>query len=476
MSIEHRRGVVVLALVAAFMVFVDGTIVNLTLAQLASHLHASRSELEWAANAYTLSFAAVMLGAGAITDTLGAKRAFVAGMLVFTASSALCAAAPSMLVLNIARLVQGAGSALLLPSALVLATASAADEQARHRLVGWWAAAGGIGMAAGPLLGGALVALADWRAVFAVNVVIGIPAAVWSIRSMPSIARGSRRLDIAGMGAATALIGGLVFTLIEAPTQGWLSPVAITAAALSGAGLAGLVWAERSTRTPLLPPGVYSDRGFVATAAQGALFNFAFYGLLFAMSLMLQQGRGLSALVSGLLFLPLTGLISIGSVCAAPLAQRIGRRAVLGIGQAVLTATFLAVAWASTASALWPLVLALLPAGFSSGLLVPTMTSQSIAAVEPALHGAASAAFNTSRQIGAAIGIATFGPLLGATHNLREGFITCVVVGAAATAASLLLTALTRPATLAAPTDSLNAQAPCATSAHDTPDNLPEHA
>src|SRR2546430_10538212 len=102
------------------MVFVDGTIVNLTLAQLASHLPASRSALEWAVNAYTLSFAAVMLGAGAITDALGAKRAFVAGLLVFTASSAVCAAAPSMLVLNIARLVQGAGSALLLPSALVL--------------------------------------------------------------------------------------------------------------------------------------------------------------------------------------------------------------------------------------------------------------------------------------------------------------------------------------------------------------------
>jgi DHA2 family methylenomycin A resistance protein-like MFS transporter len=445
MIVEHRRGVVVLALIAAFMVFVDGTIVNLTLAQLASHLHASRSELEWAINAYTLSFAAVMLGAGAITDTLGAKRAFVAGLLVFTASSAVCAVAGSMLVLNVARLIQGAGSALLLPSALVLATASATDEQARHRLVGWWAAAGGVGMAAGPLLGGALVALANWRAVFAVNVVIGIPAAFWSLRSMPAIARRSRRLDVAGMGTATALIGGLIFVLIEAPAQGWLNPAVITVAALTVGGLVGFVWAEQPTRAPLLPPGIYSDRGFVGTAAQGALFNFAFYGLLFAMSLMLQQGRGLSAIVSGLLFLPLTGLISIGSICAAPLAQRIGRPAVLGIGQAALTTTFLAVAWASTSSALWPLVLALVPAGFSSGLLVPTMTSQSIAAVEPALHGAASAVFNTSRQIGAAIGIATFGPLLGATHNLRDGFITCLVVGAAATAVALSLTALTRP-------------------------------
>jgi DHA2 family methylenomycin A resistance protein-like MFS transporter len=175
------------------------------------------------------------------------------------------------------------------------------------------------------------------------------------------------------------------------------------------------------------------------------------------MSLTLQQGRGLSALVSGLLFLPLTGLISIGTVCAAPLAHRIGRTAVLALGQAVLAITFLAVAWASTAPALWPLVLALVPAGFSSGMLVATMTSQAIAAVQPTLHGAASAVFNTSRQIGAAIGIATFGPLLGATHDLGNGFITCAIVGAAATAIALLLTALTRPAT--APTGSPSAQA-----------------
>ncbi|WCB96726.1 Multidrug resistance protein Stp [Baekduia alba] len=444
MTIEHRRGVVVLALVASFMVFVDGTIVSLALAQLASHLDASRAELEWAINAYTLSFAAVLLGAGAITDTLGAKRAFVAGLLIFAASSAVCAVAGSMVMLNVARLIQGAGAALLLPSALVLATASATDERARHRLVGSWAAAGGVGMAAGPLLGGALVALVDWRAVFAVNVVLGIPAAAWSIRSMPAVARGSRRLDLAGMTTATVLIGGLIFVLIQGPAQGWLSPAVLVAAALTVAGLAGFVWAERPTRAPLLPPGVYADRGFVGTAAQGALFNFAFYGLLFAMSLMLQQGRGLSAIASGLLFLPLTAPIAIGSVCAAPLAQRIGRPAVLGIGQAVLAAMFLAVAWASTASALWPLVLALIPVGLTSGLLVPTMTSRSLAAVEPALHGAASAVFNTSRQLGSAVGIATFGPLLGATHSLSDGFITCLVVGAAATAVALLLTALTR--------------------------------
>lgn len=157
---------------------------------------------------------------------------------------------------------------------------------------------------------------------------------------------------------------------------------------------------------------------------QGALLNFAVIGLLFAMSLMLQQGRGLSAIVSGLLFLPLTGLISIGGIYAAKLAHRIGRRAASGNGQAIMAAALLAVAWASTSSPLWPLVLALVPVGFSVGLLVSTMTAQSIAS--------------------------------------------------AATGVALLLTGLTRPATVAAPAGSLNAQAPSATSAQDTPGSLRE--
>lgn len=444
MTMELKRTVVALALIASFMVYVDGTIVNLTLAQLSSHLHASRSALEWAVNAYTLSFAAVLLGSGAITDILGAKRTFITGLLIFTASSAVCAAAGTMPVLNLARLAQGVGAALLLPSALVLATSAATDEHARHRLVGWWAAAGGVGMAAGPLLGGVLVSLANWRAVFGVNVVIGIPAIAWSIRSMPSVTRRDRSVDYAGMAAATLLIGGLVFGLIEAPAKGWGTPGVLAAFTLAAVGLLAFVRAGHTAKAPLLPTAVYSDRSFATSALQGALFNFTFYGLLFALSLMLQQGRGLSAVASGLLFLPLTGLISLGSVCSAALTRRSGRRSVLGGGQFVLAAALVAVALTSTLSPLWPLVLALLPAGFSAGVLVPAMTSQSIAAVPPTLHGAASAAFNASRQVGAALGVAVFGPLLGSTGELRDGFLTCVLLAALATAVALALTLLNR--------------------------------
>ncbi|MFR9726665.1 MFS transporter [Streptomyces sp. MS19] len=451
MSMELKRGVVALALISSFMVYVDGTIVNLALAELGSQLHASRAELEWAVNAYTLSFAAVLLAAGTFTDVLGARRTFVTGLVVFTVSSAVCAAAGTMPVLNAARLAQGAGAALLLPSALVLATAGAADEHARHRLLGRWAAAGGMGMAAGPLLGGALVAVADWRAVFGVNVVIGVPALVWSLRSMPSTPRRARRPDLAGMAAATVLIGGLVFGMVEAPAAGWGAPAVLSAFALAAAGLVAFVRAERTAAAPLLPTAVYADRSFVISALQGALFNFTFYGLLFAMGLMLQQGRGLGALGSGLLFLPLTGLIALGNVWAAALARRAGRRAVLGAGQLALAAALVAVALTSTLSPLWPLVLALLPAGLSAGVLVPTMTSRSLAAVPPALHGAASAAFNTSRQVGAAIGVAAFGPFLGSAGGLRDGFLVCVLVAAGATVVALVLTPADRgPATSAA--------------------------
>ncbi len=434
MSIEHRRGIIAAALVAAFMVFVDATIVNVALPQLARHLDASRSELEWAVNAYMVSFAAVMLGAGTVTDALGAKLAFLAGLVVFTASSAICALAGSIEVLDFARLAQGSGAALLLPSALVLATASAPDERSRHRLVGRWAAAGGAGIAAGPLLGGALIAIADWRAVFAVNVLIGVPAAIWSARSMPRTERRHRRLDIGGMAAATAFIGGLVFTLIQGPADGWHGPRILIGAGVALVGLVAFALIERANVAPLLPPRLYRDASFVGTVAQGALFNFAFYGLLFALSLTLQQGRDLDVLSSALLFLPLTAMVPLANLCAAPLARRFSRTTVLAAGEAMLTGSLLLVAWASTAASLWPLALALIPVGFTSGLLVPTLTSEAISAVEPSLHGAASAAFNTARQVGGAVGVAILAPLLGTSGSLGDGFTTCLRVGAVATA------------------------------------------
>jgi len=441
-TIERRSGVVSLALVASFMVFVDGTIVNLALAQLTSHLDASRPELEWTVNAYTLTFAAVMLGAGSITDVLGARCTFITGLWVFTAASGGCALAGSMPVLIAARLAQGVGAALLLPSALVLATATAADASARHRLVGWWAAAGGAGMAAGPLLGGALVAVANWRAVFAVNVVIGVPAVLWSLRSMPAVARRERRLDLAGMTMATLLIGGAVFAFVEAPARGWTDPAVLAAGALAGTGAVGFTLAERHAAAPVLPVMLYAHRGFVTALAQGALFNFTFYGLLFALGLLLQVGRGMSALTSGLLFLPLTGLISVGSLCAAWLGRRLGRRVLLALGQGVITLSLLAVAWAAGGTQLWPLALALAPAGLCAGMLVPSMTAQALAGVDTALHGAASAVFNTARQLGGAVGVAVFGPLLGTAHALSHGFRVVVVVGAAATALALGLNRL----------------------------------
>jgi DHA2 family methylenomycin A resistance protein-like MFS transporter len=438
MDVEHPRAILRLSLVAAFMVFVDATIVNLTLAQLARDLHATRTGLEWVVNAYTLSFAAAMLGAGALADVCGADRTLLAGLAVFTASSAIGGAAGSVGVLDVARLVQGAGAALMLPSALVLATRAAVGDESRQRLLGWWAAAGGLGMASGPILGGVLVALGGWRAVFWVNVVLGIPAVAYAARAIPRAPRRSRRLDTWGQLTATLLIGGLVFALVETPALGGMAGPVVGAWAAAGVGLIGFVVAERASRSPLLPRAVYRDVTFVSAGLQGALFNFAFYGLLFAMGLMFQQGRHLDAFVSGLLFLPLTGAIPLASTCAASLARRLGRRRLLLAGHVALTASLALIALAADSAALWPLLLALVPAGFSGGLLVPTMTAQSLTTVDRSAHGAASAAFNTARQLGSAIGVAALGPLLGAT-SLTAGFQRCVLAGAAATFAAVAL-------------------------------------
>ncbi|MDQ1293233.1 MAG: transporter, family, methylenomycin resistance protein [Actinomycetota bacterium] len=439
-----KRLPVWLGVTAAFMVFVDSTIVNVALPQLQVDLGASRSELEWVINAYTLTFAAMMLGAGAAADAIGAKRVFLLGLTVFTVTSLGCALSGTAMALNLWRLFQGAGAALMLPSALSLATRNVSDERERHRVVGLWAAAGGIGLAAGPLLGGLLVRAAGWPSVFWINVVVGVAAVAVGAAALPATAGHERRLDVAGQTAATAAIAGLVFALIEAPVRGWSDPAVLAAVGIMVLGVAGFVVAERRTESPLLPAGVYRDRTFLGSGAQGALFNFAFYGLLFALSLLLQQQRGLDALGAGLSFLPLTGMVAVGNLSAPRLAARIGRPRVLLAGQVLLTLSLAAVAFTGGLAVSWPLLLALAPAGFSSGLLVPTMTSQTLTTVETALHGAASAAFNTSRQLGAAVGVATFGPLLGIGLGLRDGFTVCILLAAAGTVVAGVLTVLTQ--------------------------------
>jgi len=205
------------AAIAAFAVFLDTTIVNLALPTLSREFNADRSSMEWVLDAYTLSFAAIMLSAGVLSDGFGARRVFVPGVIVFVIASIGCAEAHQITMLTICRLIQGAGAALVLPSSLSLATQNVKEVHLRRAAIALWSAAGGVGMAAGPLVGGFIVNSLDWRWMFRMNVAVGLVVVVLAFRLERSL-RGERpRLDIFGQFTASVAIGCLVFIFIEGP-------------------------------------------------------------------------------------------------------------------------------------------------------------------------------------------------------------------------------------------------------------------
>ncbi|HEY3682318.1 MAG TPA: MFS transporter [Streptosporangiaceae bacterium] len=436
-----RRATIAVAGTAAFLVFVGTTVVTLAVPTLRRELGGGPAAGEWVVNGYTLAFAAILLGAGTLADIFGARKVFLAGLgtvAVGATASALANGAPMLIA---AQFVQGAGAALLLPSSLTLVTATASGVRERARVIAVWGATGAVGMAAGPLLGGILITTVGWRSVFAVMVAIAVVIAVVTVLTTAAVPVRPRRLDVGGLLATIVLSAGLVFVMIEGPHLGWASPAVLVAMAAFVIGTVTFVLWERRTRAPLLPLGLARHAEFTGSVVLGLLFNFAFYGLMFALSLLLQQAKGLSALATGLTFLSLTGLIAVGNLFAPPLAHRFGVRAAVHTGQALFAAGLIATAYTAVLDPRWPLVLALLPTGFGTGLMVPTMTARLIESAPAALAGAASAAFNTSRQFGSAIGVAIFGALMTTSGDYVGGFRTSMIIAIAAVAVSAVITA-----------------------------------
>ena len=407
-------------LLGAFIVFVDSTIVNVALPSLSVDFHASTASLEWVINAYTLVFAAFLLSAGSLADVLGARRIFLVGIIVFSLASVACATSSSISYLNVSRLVQGLGAALVLPSSLTIMTTDVTDERLRHRLVGFYAAAGGVGLAVGPLAGGLLIHGFGWPSIFWVNVGVGLIAFAAGLWPTPVSTRSQKKIDYFGQFFATLAIASLVFALVEAPERGWSDSLVIMS----------------------LPLFVVTLTLFIF--GLGFFFNFMFYGVLFALSLYFQNGLGYNALLAGISFLPFTGLVTAGNLVAPRVAERTHRLHVLIFGEALVAVSLLIGALAGYCDLRLLLFAALLPGGFGSGLLVPTMTSQTLVTVPIDSHGSATAGFNTFRQLGGAFGVSIFGPLVAGVADVRGGFVASLFVAAGAMAVSLIVAVCTQ--------------------------------
>jgi len=409
----------------------DVTIVNTALVSIGSSLGGGVAELQWVTSAYTIAFAAFILTAGALGDRIGAKRVFMAGFAIFTAASVLCALAPGATILIAARSIQGVGAAILVPNSLALLSHTYADEKRRGRAVGIWAAGASLALTAGPLVGGALIALIGWRSIFLVNLPIGL-AGLWLtfVYASDTPRSSQRAIDWPGQIAAIAALGCLAGAIIEGGALGWSHP-AVVAGFVAAVVLAMLfVLAEMRASQPMLPLSLFGNRTFALTSLVGLLVNVAFYGLIFVFSLYFQRVNGLSPLMTGLAFVPMMGAVLPVNLIAARVAERIGAPVTIAAGAVTAAAGCLALLGIQPGTNYWATCAQLIVIGAGLGLLVPPLTSTLLGSVEKSRSGIAAGTLNATRQTGSVLGVALFGSLIGQPDTFMAGAHASLVISA----------------------------------------------
>ena len=420
----------------------DVTIVNVALPKIGADLRASVSVLQWIVDAYALTFAVLLLSAGALGDRFGSKRLFMLGFALFAAASLACGLAPSGALLIAGRAVQGIGAALLVPTSLALLNHSAGrDAKMRARAVALWTAAGGVAIAAGPLLGGLLLGSFGWRSIFLVNLPICAIGIAMSIRIPDTAHReNARRLDALGQTLAIVSLAGLIGAVIEARPLGVAHPLVVVGGVLAIACGAGFVYSERRSSSPMVPPELFAGGHLAPLIAFGTFVNLTYYGIVFVLSLYLQQLLGYSAIRAGLAYLPLTATFIVSNVISGWLTGRAGARTPMLVG-ALIGALGFALLLRLTASSPYTSMLVafiLIPGGM--GLAVPAMTTATLAAVDTKWAGTALALLNTARQAGGAIGVAIFGALVGSgKEHIVGGLHAASIVSTALLLAAALL-------------------------------------
>jgi MFS transporter, DHA2 family, methylenomycin A resistance protein len=424
-----------------FMVIVDATIVNVALPALGRDLGGGVASLQWVVDAYTVVFAGLLLPGGSLGDRLGSRRVFSVGLAVFTLASAVCGAAPNVAVLIAARALQGVGAALLVPSSLALLRGVYAERRERARAVGIWGAVAGTGAASGPILGGALVGAISWRAVFIVNVPVGIAALVLAAKHLPA----SGESTDAGFDPPGQALGILSLTLItlgaiEGGSAGWTTVQTLVPLVAAAVALVLFVIRERLARDPMLPLSLFANRTFSAATFVGLAINLGFYGQLFTISLLFQHARGYSALLTGLALLPEGVFVALASAVSGRMTARLGPRVPMLTGLLLGAAGFLGLLTAGRTTSYLVLVLPLMAAGFGMALTMPAATAAVIEAAPADRAGIASGVLNAARQAGGALGVALLGSLI--AGNLVSGFHAAMCVSAGAFLAGALATGL----------------------------------
>jgi len=426
-ELTRRRRVAVLLVccTSLFIVGMDSTIVNVALPAIGRDLHATVSGLQWVVDAYVVVLGSLLMVSGSTADRLGRRRTFQVGLLLFTVGSLLCSLAPTLEWLVIFRMLQAIGGSMLNPVAMSIIRNIFHDPRERAQAIGIWGATIGISIAMGPVIGGALVQSVGWRAVFWVNIPIGLLAIALTAKIVPeSRAAHPRRTDAVGQLLVIVVMGSLTYAIIEGPQSGWLSAEIVGLFGVSAIALGALVWYEPRRREPLIELRFFRSVPFSGASLIAVSSFAAFSGFLFINTLYLQDARGLSALDAGLYTLPMAAMTVVMSPVSGWLVGRFGTRPSLIVAGATLTAGGAMLTGLTTTTPFAWLLASYFIFGTGLGLVNPPITNTAISGMPPAQAGVAAAIASTSRQVGQSLGVAVVG--VAATSSihgpLRQGF------------------------------------------------------
>jgi EmrB/QacA subfamily drug resistance transporter len=433
------RWLVAVTVAGSGMAFLDGTVVNVALPKIGEDLHASTSALQWILNGYLLTLASLILLGGSLGDRLGRRLIFQVGIGLFTLASLLCAVAPTVELLIGARLIQGIGGALLTPGSLAIIEASFRPAD-RARAIGAWSGLGGVATAFGPLLGGWLIAAISWRAIFLINLPIGVFVALAAARHVPESRdpTATGRLDLAGAVLVAIGLGGTTYALIQAPEGA--SAAVVATAVIGVASLVGFFWQERRSANPMLPLSVFSSRQFSAANAVTFVVYAALGVVFFLLVSFLQISSGYSPIAAGSASLPVTVIMLLGSARAGELAQRIGPRIPLTLGPLIIAAGLLLMLRIDPGDDYVTSVLpAILVFGIGLTLVVAPVTATVMASVDEAHSGVASGINNAVARVAGLLAVAVIPVIAGLTgdafyepskmtHGFHVGMVACAVL------------------------------------------------
>jgi EmrB/QacA subfamily drug resistance transporter len=391
----------------------DATIVNVALPSIGHELHASLSDLQWTVDAYTLVIASFLMASGSMADRFGRRRVFQVGLVLFTLGSLLCSVSASVTELVLFRCLQALGGSMLNPVALSIVSNTFTERRARARAMGVWGAVFGISLALGPVLGGVLVTSLSWRAIFWINIPIGVAAIILTQLFVPeSKAATARRFDPWGQLLVIVMLATLTYGVIEGPSRGWGSPLIAAMFVVAAAAAVTLVRVESRREQPLLEVRFFRSVPFSGASGIAVLAFGVLSGFLFLNTLYLQEGRGYSALHAGLLTLPMAAMICLFAPVSGRLVGTRGPRLPLVLAGLAIAVSLALLARISDATSLPYLLASYVVLGIACGLVNAPISNTAVSGMPNSQAGVAASVASASRQTGSALGVAITGSIV----------------------------------------------------------------